>query len=127
MDGGAGDDGGGAVCPETGLDQTALGAGVPLERFHTPGGPTLFPAQVDDIHPRLRRIFNLRETVRGSNTPMALVNVSLCKSLYDDYAETLDGLFQAVKDAVSLPDSAEPACMAYGRTYPHSRSVSGRR
>ena len=40
---------------------------------------------------------NLRETVRGSNTPMALVNVSLCKSLYDDYAETLDGLFQAVK------------------------------
>ena len=56
---------------------------------------------------------NLRETVRGSNTPMALVNVSLCKSLYDDYAETLDGLFQAVKDAASLPDSAEPACMAY--------------
>ena len=29
VDGGAGDDGGGAVCPETGLDQTALGAGVP--------------------------------------------------------------------------------------------------
>ena len=56
---------------------------------------------------------NLRETVRGSNTPMALVNVNLCKSIYNDYAEILDDLFQAVKESVSLRDSADPACMAY--------------
>lgn len=58
---------------------------------------------------------NLRETIRGSNTPMALVNVALCKSIYNDYAETLDGLFQAVKETASLRESAEPACMAYER------------
>lgn len=56
---------------------------------------------------------NLRETVRGSNTPMALVNVALCRSVYADHAETLDGLFQAVSEAADLSASADPACMAY--------------
>lgn len=56
---------------------------------------------------------NLRETVRGSNTPMALVNVALCRSIYADHAETLDGLFQAVSEAADLSASADPACMAY--------------
>lgn len=56
---------------------------------------------------------NLRETIRGSNTPMALVNVNLCKSIYDGYADTLDELFQAAKETVSLHGSTEPACMAY--------------
>jgi len=56
---------------------------------------------------------NLRETIRGSNTPMALVNVDLCKRLYDDYAETLDGIFQTVERTECLRDSQEPACMAY--------------
>lgn len=56
---------------------------------------------------------NLRETVRGSNTPMALVNVDLCKSIYDDYTETLDGIFRAAQETNSLRDSDDPACMAY--------------
>ena len=62
---------------------------------------------------------NLRETVRGSNTPMALVNVSLCKSLYDRYAEVLDGVFQAVEAAEKCRSSQNPACMAYE----HYRSI----
>ena len=44
---------------------------------------------------------------------MALVNVNLCKSIYDDYAETLDGVFQAAQETDSLRDSGDPACMAY--------------
>ena len=62
---------------------------------------------------------NLRETVRGSNTPMALVNVNLCKSLYDRYAEVLDGVFQVVEEAENCRSSQTPACMAYE----HYRSI----
>ena len=56
---------------------------------------------------------NLRETIHNSNTPMALVNVALCKEIYEEYPEVLDGVFEAVEAAGSLKDSGEPACMAY--------------
>lgn len=56
---------------------------------------------------------NLRETVHNSNTPMALVNINLCKELYDEYAEILDDMFETVRRANSLKNSKEPACMAY--------------
>ena len=42
---------------------------------------------------------NLRESVHNSNTPMALVNIDKCKSLYDDYTEILDEIFIAVEGA----------------------------
>lgn len=44
---------------------------------------------------------------------MALVNVALCKELYEDYAEVLDGIFDIVEAADSTKESDEPACMAY--------------
>lgn len=56
---------------------------------------------------------NLRETVQGSNAPMALVNVNLCKDLYDEYAEILDELFSIVEETGNIRESNEPACMAY--------------
>lgn len=56
---------------------------------------------------------NLRETVRNSNSPMALVNINLCKSIYDDYSEELDEIYSQVQKAESLKTSDEPACMAY--------------
>lgn len=56
---------------------------------------------------------NLRETIHNSNTPMALVNIPLCKELYDDYSETLDGVFAAVEQTEELKTSTEPACIVY--------------
>ena len=40
---------------------------------------------------------NLRETIHNSNTPMALVNVALCKEIYEEYPEVLDGVFETVE------------------------------
>lgn len=62
---------------------------------------------------------NLRETIHNSNMPMALVNVNLCKELYDDHYETLDDIFRNVKQASVLRESSEPACMVYE----HYRSI----
>lgn len=56
---------------------------------------------------------NLRETIHNSNTPMALVNVNLCKSIYDDYSEELDEMFMLVEGTESIKLSDEPACVAY--------------
>ena len=56
---------------------------------------------------------NLRETVHNSKTPMALVNVDLCKDLYSDHAETLDAVFQAAEAASSLKESDVPECVIY--------------
>ena len=56
---------------------------------------------------------NLRETIHNSNTPMALVNIPLCKELYNDYSGLLDGLFNAVEKADDLKSSSDPACMVY--------------
>lgn len=56
---------------------------------------------------------NLRETIHNSNTPMALVNISLCKELYDEYSELLDGIFEAAEHAEDIKTSDVPACMAY--------------
>ena len=56
---------------------------------------------------------NLRETIRNSNTPMALVNINLCKELYDDYAEVLDEIFNLAEQVDNLRESSEPGCMAY--------------
>ena len=57
---------------------------------------------------------NLRETIHNSKTPMALVNVDLCKDLYSDHAETLDAVFQAAEAASSLKESDVPECVIYG-------------
>lgn len=56
---------------------------------------------------------NLRETIRNSNTPMALVNIDLCKKIYDDYAEVLDAVFESVEGTEDIAQSEEPACMVY--------------
>ena len=56
---------------------------------------------------------NLRETIHNSNTPMALVNVSLCKDLYDDYSDAFDEISTIVEQTDTLRDSVEPACMVY--------------
>ena len=56
---------------------------------------------------------NLRETIHRSNTPMALVNINLCKEIYDDYAEILDGIFEYVEQTEVLRNSVEPACIVY--------------
>lgn len=56
---------------------------------------------------------NLREPIHNSNTPMALVNIDLCKELYDDHSETLDGIFALVDKTDNLKGSNEPGCMVY--------------
>ncbi len=56
---------------------------------------------------------NLRETIRNSNTPMALVNIPLCKELYEDYSEIFDQVFDLVEQTENIKTSMEPACMAY--------------
>lgn len=56
---------------------------------------------------------NLRETIRNSNTPMALVNINLCKEIYDDYTEVLDNIFKIVENVDNLHESDEPACIVY--------------
>lgn len=56
---------------------------------------------------------NLRETIHNSNTPMALVNINLCKNIYDDYSDELDELFLLVEQTESIKQSEEPACIAY--------------
>lgn len=56
---------------------------------------------------------NLRETIHNSNTPMALVNIPLCKELYDTYSEILDGIFEAAENETDITSSTDPACIAY--------------
>lgn len=56
---------------------------------------------------------NLRETIHNSNTPMALVNTVLCKEIYEEYSDVLDGVFEAVERTNNIKESDEPACMAY--------------
>lgn len=56
---------------------------------------------------------NLRETIHNSNTPMALVNIPLCKELYEDYSDTFDGIFEIIEQTDNIKTSVEPACMAY--------------
>lgn len=56
---------------------------------------------------------NLRETIHNSNMPMALVNIGLCKALYDDYAEILDNIFEIVEHTPNIRESIEPACIVY--------------
>lgn len=56
---------------------------------------------------------NLRESVHNSNTPMALVNIDKCKSLYEDYTEILDEIFAAVEGEERYTESANPGCIVY--------------
>ena len=56
---------------------------------------------------------NLREPIHNSNTPMALVNVNLCKELYDAHVEAFDEIFALIEKTDSLKTSDEPACMVY--------------
>jgi hypothetical protein len=44
---------------------------------------------------------------------MALVNINLCKSIYEDYSEELDEIFSSVEKTESLKESNESACMIY--------------
>ena len=56
---------------------------------------------------------NLRETLRGGKEPMALVNINLCKSLYDDYSETLDAIYAEVDRTPVIAQSDALECMVY--------------
>lgn len=57
---------------------------------------------------------NLRENIHNSNMPMALVNIDLCKEIYDDHSETLDEIFRIVDSLnTNISSSPEPACMVY--------------
>ncbi|MBR4025966.1 MAG: hypothetical protein IKJ01_00215, partial [Lachnospiraceae bacterium] len=56
---------------------------------------------------------NLRETVRNSNMPMALVNINLCKEIYDSHSEVLDNIFCKAEETKNLKESNDPACMVY--------------
>lgn len=56
---------------------------------------------------------NLRETLRGENEPMALVNIDLCKSLYDDYSEELDAIFAEVEQTDAITQSDATECVVY--------------
>lgn len=62
---------------------------------------------------------NMRETIHNSNMPMALVNINICKEIYDDYSEILDDVFFSVERTPVLKDSNEPACIVYE----HYRSI----
>lgn len=54
---------------------------------------------------------NLRETVHNSRSPMALVNINLCKSIYDDYAMELDEIFTMAEQAGD--EKEDTACAVY--------------
>ncbi len=56
---------------------------------------------------------NLRETIHNSNTPMALTNIAVCKELYEDYTDVLDGIFEEVEATEDIKNSNSPACMVY--------------
>lgn len=56
---------------------------------------------------------NLRETVHGSNTPMALVHGDLCREIYDRHPELINAVFSAVDGAAELCTSSDPLCMVY--------------
>lgn len=56
---------------------------------------------------------NLRESVH--NSPMALVNVGLCNSLYQDYKEWLDEIFDDVEQSASYHEDDRLTCVIYQR------------
>ena len=56
---------------------------------------------------------NLTKTIHNSNTPMALVNIDLCKEIYDEHADVMDRIFEQVDKTIELSGSKEPECMVY--------------
>lgn len=54
---------------------------------------------------------NLREPVHGS--PMALVNVGLCKKIYDEYMEQLDEIFTDVETSNDFANDDRLTCVVY--------------
>lgn len=54
---------------------------------------------------------NLRETVRNTNKPMAMVNIKLCNALYHDHQTVFDEIF--VKAENSTDPIEEPAYAVY--------------
>lgn len=56
---------------------------------------------------------NLREMVRNSNTPMAMIHIDLCRSLYADHSETLDGIFAETDHTEDIHKSEAPSCIVY--------------
>lgn len=53
---------------------------------------------------------NLRETIHNSNTPMALVNINLCKSIYADFSDEFDEIFN---EADTAQNKDTPAYAVY--------------
>lgn len=56
---------------------------------------------------------NLREPVHGS--PMALVNIDVCKEIYEDYTAELDEIFTKVNSSIEIASSSDLACIIYNR------------
>ena len=56
---------------------------------------------------------NLREPVKDS--PMALVNIELCKDLYDTYQKALDEIFADVEQSAEVSKSDKLSCVFYNR------------
>lgn len=54
---------------------------------------------------------NLREPVHGS--PMALVNIGLCKRIYDEYKEQLDEIFIDVESSNDFKNDSRLTCVVY--------------
>lgn len=54
---------------------------------------------------------NLREPVHGS--PMALVNTSLCKHIYDEFSEQLDEIFSDVENSSDYLNDHRLTCVVY--------------
>lgn len=56
---------------------------------------------------------NLREPVNHS--PMALVNIGICNSLYDDYKDCFEEIFRAVENSSDVANDDNIACAFYNR------------
>ncbi len=56
---------------------------------------------------------NLREPVH--NSPMALVNIELCKKIYENNQSVLDELFQKVECSINFHTDKQIECLVYNR------------
>lgn len=56
---------------------------------------------------------NLRETIHNSKSPMALVNINLCKEIYDDYSEELNEIFEVVENTPDFKKNEDIAYIVY--------------
>lgn len=54
---------------------------------------------------------NLREAVHGS--PMALVNIALCKNIYEEFTDQLDEIFKDVEQSADYTKDEKLTCVVY--------------